>query len=148
MGAPPEDVVQAAFAKYSAIQDQAQIANPAAFLRRTAHNIVIDAHRRDGRTRRVEQSLEIFVANNSDLSPEDVLESKQELERLNQVIASLKPKQRVALMLHRIDGLTYAEIAREMGISASGAHLLVDAALARCAEAMQYGPEPTQGEGR
>jgi hypothetical protein len=45
---------------------------------------------------------------------------------LNQVIAGLKPKQRVALLLHRIDGLNYVEIAREIGISASGARLLVE----------------------
>lgn len=135
----PEDVAQASFVKLAAMDDPAIIVNPGAFLRRTAHNIAIDGQRRNGRTRRIEQSLEIFEAENRDLSPEDVLVSKEELERLNDVVASLKPKYRVALMLHRMDGLSYAEIAREMGISESGARLLVSTALTRCAAAMGSG---------
>lgn len=135
----PEDVAQAAFAKLAAIEDLSGIANPGAFLRRTAHNIAIDGRRRNGRTRRVEDNLKIFEAENEDLSPEDVLVSKEELERLNEVIINLKPKQRVALMLHRMDGLTFVEIAREMGVSASGARLLVNTALVLCVAAIKVG---------
>lgn len=135
----PEDVAQAAFAKLAAIDDLERIANPGAFLYRAARNIAIDGQRRNGRTRRIEQSLEILGAENSELSPEDVLASREELDRLNDVIASLKPKYRVALMLRRIDGLNYVEIAREMGISEAGARLLVRTALERCAAAMGSG---------
>jgi len=133
----PEDVAQAAFTKLAAVANPSSIENPGAYLRRVAHNIAVDAHRRNGRTRRVEQNLEIFEAENADLSPEDVLASKDELKRLNDVIANLKPKHRVALMLRRMDGLTFIEIAREMGISEAGARLLVGTALAECAAAME-----------
>jgi RNA polymerase sigma factor (sigma-70 family) len=132
----PEDIAQAAFTKLAAIENPSSIENPGAFLRRVARNIAIDAHRRNGRTRRVEQSLEIFEAENTELSPEDVLVSKDELKRLNDVIANLKPKHRVALMLRRMDGLTFIQIAREMGISEAGARVLVAAALDQCAAAM------------
>lgn len=135
----PEDIAQAAFTKLAAIDDPASILNPGAFLRRAAHNLAIDAQRHNGRTRRIEKNLEIFASENGNLSPEDVLASKEELERLNNVIARLKPKYRVALMLHRMDGLNYVEIANEMGISVSGARLLVNTALARCAAVMGSG---------
>jgi DNA-directed RNA polymerase specialized sigma24 family protein len=41
----PEDVAQAAFARFAALDVEVQVANPRAFLFRTAHNIAIDARR-------------------------------------------------------------------------------------------------------
>ena len=135
----PEDVAAAAFTKLAATDDPADIANPGAFLRRVAHNIAIDAQRYNGRTRRVEQSLEIFSAENADFSPEDVLLSKDELQRLNDTIANLKPKYRVALMYRSMDGLTFMQIAEKMGISETGARLLVSTALGHCTAALEAG---------
>ena len=135
----PEDVAAAAFTKLAAVDDPAGIANPGAFLRQVARNIAIDAQRHNGRTRRVERSLEIFSAENADFSPEDVLLSKDELQRLNDAIANLKPKYRVALMYRRMDGLTYLQIAEKMGTSESGARLLVATALDQCIAAIEAG---------
>ncbi|MXP40734.1 sigma-70 family RNA polymerase sigma factor [Altererythrobacter soli] len=132
----PEDVVQAAFLRFAATPNCSEIPNPAAYLKLTARNLVIDAHRRDGTARVAARHVRIVEENNHDSSAEDVLSSKQELERLAVIVAELKPKERVAFLLHRIDGLGYAEIARRMRISESGARLLVNKALETCVARM------------
>lgn len=133
----PEDVAQAAFAKFAALEQPEAIGNPAAFLRRAAHNIAVDAYRHQARTSIILHDLGIAESDNADLSPEDVLSARDELALVDEVIAGLKPKQRVAFLLHRIDGLTFVEIAQRMGISPSGARLLVDTALDACMAAME-----------
>lgn len=133
----PEEVTQAAFAKLAAVAEPASIHNLGAYLRRTAVNIVLEAHRRRSSSDKAMRNVAIFEEQACDFSPEDIVSSKEDLARLNHAIAQLKPKQRVALLLHRIDGLSFVEIAREMNISQSGARLLVDTALRHCAAAMQ-----------
>ncbi|MGE5502716.1 MAG: RNA polymerase sigma factor, partial [Ignavibacteriales bacterium] len=41
----PEDIVQATFARFAALPANTEVANPRAFLFRTAHNIGVDAQR-------------------------------------------------------------------------------------------------------
>ena len=43
----------------------------------------------------------------------------QRLEHLNSVLAELSPRRREALMLHRFEGLSQAQIAERMDISLS-----------------------------
>lgn len=132
----PEDVVQAAFLRFAATPNCGEIPNPEAYLKLTARNLVIDAHRRNGTAATAARHVRIVEENNHDPSAEDVYSSKQELERLAVIVAELKPKERAAFLLHRIDGLGYAEIARRMRISESGARLLVNKALETCVARM------------
>lgn len=128
----PEDVVHEAFARLARTQDSTPVAQPKAFLRVTARNIAIDARRGSARTGAVMKSVAILEENNREIDALDVLSSRQELERLAAVIETLKPKERTALLMHRIDGLSFAEISRQLGISPSGVRLLVKNALAKC----------------
>ncbi len=50
-------------------------------------------------------------------SPEFVLEMKEFDKKIQQAIASLPGKCRVIFLMHRIDGLTYRNIAENLGIS-------------------------------
>jgi RNA polymerase sigma factor (sigma-70 family) len=133
----PEDVAQAAFSRFAALDDRQAIPNPKAYLMLTARNIVIDARRRMGTADRMATTLEVIEENRADSSAEDVLSSREELKRLAAIVATLKPKERSAFLLHRIDGLSYAEIAERMNISASGARALVNRALEICVKAMK-----------
>jgi RNA polymerase sigma-70 factor (ECF subfamily) len=133
----PEDIVQEAFARLASQQDTAQLAEPQAFLKSTARNIAIDAYRSSVRGAAVMQSVAVLKESDREIDALDVLSSRDELERLAAIIDTLKPKQRVALLLHRLDGLSFAEIGRRMGISPSGARLLVKGALATCARRMK-----------
>jgi RNA polymerase sigma factor (sigma-70 family) len=116
--------------------DCLSIPNPEAYLKLTVRNLAIDAHRRHRtRTARVRE-ITIAQENNHDSSVEDVLSSRQELERLATIVAELKPKQRAAFLMHRIDGLSHAEIGRRLHISESGARLYVNQALEHCVKRM------------
>ena len=136
----PEDVVQAAFAKFTAVEEPQAIANPRAFLFRTAHNLAVDARRKRGRGDAVLADPAVIEVDGLDFSPEDVLVTKQELARLDQAIAELKPHQRAALLMHRLDGLSYAEIGRRLGMSPSGATHLVERAFELCMRSLQRRP--------
>jgi RNA polymerase sigma-70 factor (ECF subfamily) len=128
----PEDIAQAAFARYAALDSETEVANPRAFLFRTAHNLAVDARRSSGRGAAAVADPQLAGTETVDFSPEDVLVAKDELARLDAALARLKPKQRVALLMHRIDGLSYAEIGRRLGLSPSGARVLVERAFEAC----------------
>ncbi len=55
-------------------------------------------------------------------------------------------KQRKLLLLHRIDGLSYAEIAAETGRSKSGVKKIVDKALLECELALEAAYQDKVGE--
>ena len=133
----PEDIAQAAFARFAALPGNAEVANPRAFLFRTAHNIGVDARRSAARGAAAALDPQLAPADGRDFSPEDVLVSKDELARLEAAIAVLKPRQRTALLLHRLDGLSFAEIGRRMGVSPSGARKLVEQGFAAAMTAMK-----------
>jgi RNA polymerase sigma-70 factor (ECF subfamily) len=134
----PEDIAQQAFERLLGSVNKVENVGP--FLRRTARNLVIDHYRAALRTANVMTSKSILEAGHNDLSPEDVLSSKRELMILNGVIATLPARERVALLMHRIDGASFVEIAAHLGVSHSGARLLVARAFERCAGAMEKQP--------
>ncbi|KHK91383.1 RNA polymerase sigma factor [Novosphingobium malaysiense] len=133
----PEDIVHEAFARLANRGGNLQLVEPRAFLKRAARNIAIDAHRSAVRGGAVMKSVAVLKESDREIDALDVLSSRDELERLAVIIDTLKPKQRVALLLHRLDGLSFAEIGRRMGISPSGARLLVKEAVAICARRMK-----------
>lgn len=135
----PEDIVQAAFVRFAALPASSQIANPRAFLFRTAHNLAIDAHRRQSRAGAAAAELGAAPDESRDFSPEDVLVSREDLARLEAALATLKPKQRTALLMHRLDGASFAEIGRQLGMSPSGARKLVEQGFAAAMTAMKRG---------
>jgi RNA polymerase sigma factor (sigma-70 family) len=135
----PEDIAQAAFARFAALPANTEVANPRAFLFRTAHNIGVDACRAQARAGAAVLDPQFPAADGHDFSPEDVLVSRDELVRLEAAIAALRPRQRTALLLHRLDGLSFAEIGRRLGVSPSGARKLVEQGFAAAMTAMQRG---------
>jgi RNA polymerase sigma factor (sigma-70 family) len=60
-----------------------------------------------------------------------VLESRDRLRRLEQVIERLRPRTREIFLAHRIRGLTYAEIADEMGLTVKGVEKQMSKAIAK-----------------
>jgi len=130
----PEDIVQEAFVRFARADSPQSIPNPKAFLMLTARHLVIDAHRKMARGKAALQGAALLAEDRHDHDAAALLSSREELARLAAIIDTLRPKQRVAFLMHRIDGLSFAEIGRRMNISQSGARLLVDQALAICVE--------------
>lgn len=135
----PEDAVQAAFASFAAMRDPALVQNPKAFLYRAASNFVIDHKRRQTvSSRAVADMIALnIISPGGDASPERVLEDKERLAAVATRIASLEARRRRVLIMHAIDGLSGAEIARRLNISPTRVMQLYAQAIAACAAALR-----------
>ncbi|HUO23101.1 MAG TPA: sigma-70 family RNA polymerase sigma factor [Caulobacteraceae bacterium] len=114
-----EDVVQEALLKYELFRRAQAVRDPEAFIRRTAFNLSIDVARRRRRSPVGADTLEGFDQGDPAPSPYDILASRDSLKRLQAGLAAMKPKTRNILLAHRLDGLTYAQIAQQEGLSPS-----------------------------
>lgn len=113
-----EDLVQEAWVRLACYERDQAVEQPEAFMMRTALNMSIDAHR----TR---------VSHGEEVQPEDVVLldtapgteaivlGRERIARLEQCLARLGDKPREMLLAHRVDGLTYREIADQHGLSIS-----------------------------
>lgn len=132
----PEDVAQQSFANFAAQGSRGTIVNPRAFLFRTAQNIAINdyKHQRVGRRflEAAPQPQEICEARD-DFNPEVVLIGKEQYSLLEQVIRGMPRRRREVLLLNRLEGLSYAEIARRLGISESVVRKHAAMAVRECA---------------
>jgi len=94
------------------------VLEPEAFLMKTAINLSIDAHW--ARVVHGEQMVLEEVILVDDSPPvESIVLSRERMVRLEQCLARLGEKQRDMFMAHRMDGLTYREIADQHGLSIS-----------------------------
>ncbi len=139
----PEDVVQAAFTKFAALEKPEKIENPRAFLFRTAHNIALNELRKtathNGYAKEIENTTGGRILDEVDA--ERVLIAKEKAEVLEAAIKRLPKKNRRLLLLHRIHGLSYAKISRQTGISQTQVKRLIAESLAECSEALR-GQDP------
>jgi RNA polymerase sigma-70 factor (ECF subfamily) len=104
------------------------IANPASYLFRMANNLVLDrlreARRRSRRERdwtgelHGDQDLAFEIADPAPTSEQQVMD-REEARILRDAIAQLPPGAQRVLRLHKMDGLSHAEVAATLGISKS-----------------------------
>lgn len=98
-----------AFGKVAAQAD----ANPRAWLYRIAANVCTDHFRRIGRGREVGSApLAALVA---PASVEGAAEDREAVERARRLLSQVPPRQRRAFVLRRLRGLSYEDVAEEMG---------------------------------
>ena len=113
-----EDIAQKAYLKLLQHPNPAEIQNPRAYLFRTAANLMLNHVRHQKlRSDLIEAGADPDTVVSSTPPQEKALEDKRQLDRLREVLAELPPLCRHAFLLHRIDGLTHAEIARRLGVS-------------------------------
>jgi len=117
-GADAEDLLHSAYVRLEQYSATNAVANPAAFLVRTAVNIGIDNYRHDrriyGETRRPLPDREDTAA-----PADEVVAAKELLSRVVSGINRLPDRTREIFLMHRIDKLEYSEIAGRLGISES-----------------------------
>jgi len=139
----PEDVVQDAFMRFAAIDDRALIDNPRAYLFRTAHNILVDEHRRLALRTSTADTKARPVSD--DLTPERVLEGRERLEILTRCVRAMPAARRRSFLFNRLQGLSCAAIARMTGYSESAVKKHIDVALrdleAALSDAERIGPK-------
>jgi RNA polymerase sigma factor (sigma-70 family) len=128
-GDDAQDLVQEAFFRLTRLGHQAlSLERPQAFLRRVAANLVKDRARSAARHR---SELHIPLDEQALTAPDPVrmLESRDMLNRIEAAMMRLRPRTREIFMAHRIDGLSYAQIAERTGLSVKGVEKQMSKAL-------------------
>lgn len=133
----PEDVVQVAFEKFAGREDRESIESPEAFLTTSARNYVLDQRRRL-KVRAAYADGEILLGSErDDFDAERVLSAKERWGILERAIQKLDPRRQEILIMNRIHGVSYAEIARRLNCSPTLVKMLAAQALVICERALR-----------
>jgi RNA polymerase sigma-70 factor (ECF subfamily) len=112
------DLVQESFTRlaHARARTRGELERPEAYLSRIASNLL-----RNRAKTALRRSLASHIpADDVPLvghDPVAALEARDQLERLQQALASLSPKTREIFLAHRLDGLSYKDIARQTRLS-------------------------------
>jgi len=134
------DMTQDVFTQWLGYPDRAKVEQPRAFLFQVARNLLRDHWRRQQvRHTAHDPHTEPATEPLSDERDEPMVAAQrlQRLEQLKIVLAELPPRRREALILHRFEGLSQAQIAERMGISISMVEKHIALALLHCKQHLQ-----------
>ncbi|MBL4801615.1 MAG: sigma-70 family RNA polymerase sigma factor [Emcibacter sp.] len=132
-----EDVVQEAYLRFNVAVHDHFLEKPVGYLYRIVRNLAIDGRRRIQREERHIVSgadVEMVEIPEKVSSPEAVAAARAELRVMQGAMAELPERTRIALEMHRFDGIRLKDIARHLGISVGLAHSLVVDGLEHCRE--------------
>jgi RNA polymerase sigma-70 factor (ECF subfamily) len=134
-----EDLIQEAFLRMQEYCERGgQVHQPEGSLVRTvlrlAANSRRDAHRELYCAERVE-NLTLLI--DAGPGPDEVLAAEQCLERMRDALDAVSRRTRDVFFMHRLDGLSYARIARQMGVSISAVEKHIASAVAALADVNQ-----------
>lgn len=137
-----EDIVQDAWARFTAAAETQSIQEPKRFLYRIVRNLALDNRRR----RALEARLFVDDAGEArdqiacdGPSTHAQVEAADELAHVLDTVAALPERTRDAFLLNRIEGLTLVEVGARLGLSKSVVHDLVVSALERCRKTLGRG---------
>lgn len=133
--AQAEDVVQEAYLRFDAATGRRSLGEPVGYLYRIVRNLALDGRRRLARERSVvAPGTEDAAASTADdtPSPEAVAMARAELRLLEQAMAELPERTRIALEMRRFGGFKLREIAAHLGVSVTVAHDIVAEGIAYC----------------
>jgi RNA polymerase sigma factor (sigma-70 family) len=109
-----KEIVQEAFAKMLALDRPGTISFLAAYLWRVAVNLAIDRRRQRVLHERYTRALPQVETRAA--SAESTAEARERLAIVERAIGNLPPRCLEAFILHVLNGLTFDEVGREMGI--------------------------------
>jgi RNA polymerase sigma-70 factor (ECF subfamily) len=140
-----DDLVQDLWIRLGSVES-GPVANPRAYLHRMALNLANDLVRERVRRRRREEdwngaTVETTggMALDQTPSPERQLADRQELDRMTQVVRSMPERAQQVFRLHRIEGMSHARVAEDMGISKSAVEKNMATAMKHLARHMILG---------
>lgn len=135
-----EDALQETWIRLSGMKNApVSIRDSRAFILRVAGNIAVDLLRRERRhsSRCISDYEQMLSVADTSPSPETRVIDRQQLYRLADALMQLPEKPRAALLLSRYDGLSYAQIAAELGVSQSMVAKYLAQALRHCRDALR-----------
>jgi RNA polymerase sigma-70 factor (ECF subfamily) len=128
--------VQDLYVKLAALEPDAPVQNNAAFLYRMGSNLMLDRLRqqqrstlRDSEWRDANATFVDDEAVTDERPADEVLASRQRLARMLAAVEELPDHTRRAFRLHKLDGLSQAEVAEALGVSRSSVEKYISAAL-------------------
>jgi RNA polymerase sigma-70 factor (ECF subfamily) len=128
-----DDLVQESFLQLISHPDLSTIDNHRAYLYKITNNLLKLHYRKLGIQAKYHEDLDDFDTLPATVSdPEMLLHHQQLLTQCLLALQELSPIQRSIFFLHRLDGLTYPEIAKMFGISKATAERHFVAAMEVC----------------
>jgi RNA polymerase sigma factor (sigma-70 family) len=113
------DLAQEAYLRFLQVPDEAVIRQPLRYLYRIALNLVYEFHlRRDRSIVTFDSQIAEEQAERMPLDPgSELAQALTTTEQLDRILNQIPPHYRRVLVMHKRDGLSYAEIAAETGLS-------------------------------
>lgn len=132
--AQAEDLVQEAWLRFDEVARQRFLDEPLGYLYRIVRNLALDGRRRIAReTEALANGVaEAVTAPGIISTPEMLVIYRDELRLLDEALAELPERTRIAFEMHRLDGAKLREIAGFLDISLPMAHKLVSDGIRHC----------------
>jgi RNA polymerase sigma-70 factor (ECF subfamily) len=123
-GESAEDLIQELWMKVAAMPADADVADPASYLFRMAHNLMLDRHRAERRRADRDQHYHMVSdltgsAHDPAPAPDRALIAKQRLAEVDHILTSLGPRTDYIFRRHRVEEVPQRDIAVELGITLS-----------------------------
>jgi RNA polymerase sigma factor (sigma-70 family) len=111
-----KEVAQEAYVRLLKLDQPGAVSFLRAFLFRTAANLAVDRIRHEQMARRVVRESKFLEELTAQPTPEQFATDAQELQLVERLVNELPPKCRRAFLLHKVYGLDFADIAKQMGL--------------------------------
>ncbi|MEM0909797.1 MAG: sigma-70 family RNA polymerase sigma factor [Pseudomonadota bacterium] len=127
----PDDMIHKAFQKLLERSCISDIKDIHAFLWCTARNLTLEEKRKTQIHAKYNFEVEqiFFPLGGENSTPESILSAREELLIINQALEHMPPTRRRAFVLHKIDGLRVAEVARRLNMSRNPAQKHINKAM-------------------
>jgi RNA polymerase sigma factor (sigma-70 family) len=112
-----DDLAQEVFLRLLRYSDDIAVENPQGYLFRIAANVANEWRERSRVKKPHDDSWLEELLDDHEHEPENVLDHEQLHEHVHAVVDDLKPRQRLILLMHVNDGLTYKQIAQQLGLT-------------------------------
>lgn len=132
--ADARDLAQDTYVRLLRLDRVDAVRDPQAYLFRIAANLAYEYQlkQRGERLKFQSPSVSQELERISEVTLEDETDLSARMAHLNSVLATLEPKHRAALVLHRQEGMTYEEIAERIGVSVHTVKKYISVGLLQC----------------
>lgn len=134
------DLVQESFLRLAQKPSSERIDNSQGYLYRTASNLLVDHIRQEARRKTDSVPHEALAEIEDDVAGlEAQVMAQQQRQALKQVLAELPERTQQIFRLHRVEGMTHAQVARHLEISDSSVQKHLAKALAHVMQRLREG---------